>query len=72
MKKYNKTSVRLSVKFVKESTNEIILTMPSDTMEVYQYFQNDFVDQIMRQTFGAKVETIGNILIVVDQSFVLK
>ncbi len=72
MKKYNKTSVRLSVKFVKESTNEIILTMPSDTMEVYQYFQNDFIDQIMRQTFGNKVDSIGNILIVVDQSFVLK
>ncbi len=72
MKKYNKTTARLSVKFVKESTNEIILTMPSDSMEVYQYFQNDFVDQIMKQTFKDKVDSIGNILIVVDQPFVLK
>lgn len=71
MKKYIKTTARLSVKFVQKSTNKIILTLPTDSMEVYQYFSNDFVDQIMKQTFK-NYETIGNVMILVDQDFVLK
>lgn len=71
MKKYVKSSVRLNVKFVQKSSNKVILTLPSDTMEVYQFFQNDFIDQIMKQTFK-NYEAIGPILIVVDQEFILK
>lgn len=71
MKKYIKTTARLSVKFVQKSTNKIILTLPTDSMEVYQYFSNDFVDQIMKQTFK-NYETIGNVMILVDQDFILK
>lgn len=71
MKKYVKTTPRLSVKFVKKATNQVILTLPTDSMEVYQYFQNDFVDQIMKQSFK-NYESIGNIMIVVDQDFQLK
>lgn len=71
MKKYVKTTSRLSVKFVQKSTNKIILTLPTDSMEVYQYFSNDFVDQIMKQTFK-NYETIGNVMILVDQDFILK
>lgn len=71
MKKYQKTNPRLSVKFVKKANNQVILTLPTDSMEVYQFFQNDFVDQIMKQSFK-NYETIGPIMIVVDQDFSLK
>lgn len=71
MKKYQKTKSRLAVKFVKKTTNQVILTLHTDSMEVHQYFQNEFVDQIMKQTFK-NYETLGDILIVVDQDFILK
>ena len=71
MKKYQKTTPRLSVKFVQKANNRVILTLPTDSMEVHQYFQNDFVDQIMKQSFK-NYETIGPIMIVVDQDFLLK
>lgn len=71
MKRYQKTTARLNVKFVKKANNQVILTLPTDSMEVYQYFQNDFIDQIMKQSFK-NYETIGPIMIVVDQDFMLK
>lgn len=69
MKKYQKESVRLMAKFVKLSTNEVILSVPTDSMEVYQYFSNEFVDQVLKQTFGNKVDKIGDVLVVIDQTF---
>lgn len=66
-----KNSVRLQVKFVQKSSNKVILSLPSDTMEVHQFFQNEFVDQIIKQNFK-NYEAIGNVLIVVDQEFQLK
>lgn len=71
MKKYQKTTPRLAVKFVKKVNNQVILTLYTDSMEIHQYFQNDFIDQIMKQTFK-NYETIGPIMIVVDQDFLLK
>ena len=71
MAKYIKNSVRLQVKFVQKSSNKVILSLPSDTMEVHQFFQNEFVDQIIKQNFK-NYEAIGNVLIVVDQEFQLK
>jgi len=71
MKNYQKTTARLTVKFVKKSNNTVILSLPTDSMEVYQYFSNDFVNQIMRNTFK-NIESIGDIMIVVDQDFNLK
>jgi len=72
MKKYQKTTARLSVKFVKLSNNQVVLTIPSDSMEVYQFFQNNVVDQHMSQAYGDKVESIGSVKIVVEQEFLLK
>jgi hypothetical protein len=71
MKNYQKTTARLTVKFVKKSNNSVILTLPTDSMEVYQYFSTDFINQIMRNTFK-NIESIGDIMIVVDQDFKLK
>lgn len=68
-----KSSVRLSAKFVQKSSNKILFTIPTDTMEVYQVFQNDFVTQIMRQRYSEKeCASIGSVTIVVDQEFVIK
>lgn len=66
-----KTSARLSVKFVQKSSNKVVLTLPSDSMEVHQFFSNEFVDQIMKSTFK-NVESIGTIMVVIDQDFLLK
>ncbi len=71
-KRFQKTTTRLEVKIVKISTNEIIFTIPTDSMEAYQYFSNDFVDQVMKSTFGAKVDLIGDIKIIIDQEFKYK
>lgn len=69
---YQKTTARLEAKFVKVSTNEVILTVPTDSMEVHQYFKNDFVTQVLHQTFGAKVSKIGDVMVVIDQVFKYK
>jgi len=66
-----KTTARLNVKFVQISTNKVVLNLPSDSMEVHQFFANEFVDQIMKQSFK-NIDLIGPIKIVVDQDFLLK
>lgn len=71
-KSYQKDTARLTAKFVKLSTNEVVLSVPTDSMEAHQFFKNEFVDQVMKQTFGAKAEKIGDILVVIDQTFRLK
>jgi len=71
MKSYQKTTARLTVKFVKKSTNQVVLTLYTNSLEVFQFFSNEYVDQIMKNTFK-NYETIGNIMIVVDQDFLLK
>lgn len=72
-KSYQKTTARLEAKIVKVSTNEVIFTVPTDSMEVYQYFKNDFVDQVMKSTFGAaKIDKIGDIMVVIDVVYKLK
>jgi len=68
-KTYKKTTPRLEAKIVKVSTNEVIFTCPTNSMDVHQYFRNDFIDQIMKQTFGAQTEKIGDVLVVIDQYY---
>lgn len=70
MKFYKKQSARLSAKFIQLSTNKIILTLPTDSMEAYQFFSNDFIDQIMKNTFK-NYESIGPVKVMIDQDFQL-
>jgi hypothetical protein len=73
MKKYTKASTRLSAKIVQKSSNKILMTIPTDTMEVYQVFQNDYINQVIRQKYSEKdCEVIGPITVVVDLDFTLK
>lgn len=71
MKSYQKTTARLTVKFVKKSTNQVVLTLYTNSMEVYQFFSNEYVDQIMKNTFK-NYESIGNVSVVIEHEFLLK
>lgn len=73
MSTYIKTTSRLMIKFVQESTNEIILELPTTPLELHDYFKPDFIASIMRNTFGVdKMKKIGNIVIIVDVAYTLK
>ena len=68
--KYIKDTTRIEVKFLKESTNEIILTVPITLLDVHDYFKTDYVNSVLRNTFGEeRFKTIGNVIIYIDQKF---
>lgn len=68
--RYVKENNRLSVKFVRESTNDIILTVPITPMEVIDYLKTDYIQSVMKNTFGQdRLESIGNIIVVIDQQY---
>jgi hypothetical protein len=68
--RYIKDNTRLSVKFVRESDNEIILTIPITPMEIHEYMKTDYVQSVMRNTFGQeRLESIGDIIVVIDQRY---
>jgi hypothetical protein len=70
--RYIKDNNRLSVKFVRESDNEIILTIPITPMEIHEYMKTDYVQSVMRNTFGQeRLGTIGDIIVVIDQRYTI-
>jgi hypothetical protein len=70
---YIKSANRLTVKFVQESTNEIILEVPSTALELHDFFKPDYVTSIIRNTFGEdKMKKIGNVTLVVDVQYIFK
>lgn len=70
--RYVKDSPRMMVKFVRESDNEIILQVPITAMEVHDYLKTDFIQSVMRNTFGeSRLEEIGNVIVVIDQRYML-
>jgi hypothetical protein len=70
--RYIKDNNRLSVKFVRESDNEIILTIPITPMEIHEYMKTDYVQSVMRNTFGQeRLESIGDIIVVIDQRYTI-
>lgn len=70
--RYVKETPRLMVKFVQESTNDIILQVPITAMEVHDYFKTDYIHSILRNTFGEdRLTEIGNVIVVIDQRYLL-
>ncbi len=70
-KRYQKdNSQRLMAKFVRESTNDIILQVPITLMEVHDYLKTDFIQSVMRNTFGEdRLESIGDVIVIIDQRY---
>jgi predicted GIY-YIG superfamily endonuclease len=72
MKRYIKDSPRIIVKFVREATNDIILEVPITAMEVHDYLKTDYIHSVIKNTFGQdRIEEIGNVIVVIDQRYVL-
>ena len=70
MKRYAKDNARLSVKFIKEENNDIILQIPITPMEVHEYLKTDYVQSVMRNTFGEeRMVEIGDVIVVIDQRY---
>jgi hypothetical protein len=71
--RYSKDNTsRFTVKFVREENNEIILEVPTTPMELLDYFKTDYVYKVMKNTFGeAKLESIGNVIVLVDQKYIV-
>ena len=70
--RYVKENPRISVKFVKESTNDIILEVPITLMEVHDFFKTDYVHSVLKNTFGEdRLKTIGNVIVLIDQKYIL-
>lgn len=70
--RYVKETPRLMVKFVQESTNDIILQVPITAMEVHDYFKADYIHSILKNTFGEdRLIKIGSVNVVIDQRYIL-
>lgn len=70
--RYSKESIRIDVKFVRESTNDIILTVPITMMELQDYFKTDYVYSVMKNTFGEdKLKAIGDVRVLIDQKYIV-
>jgi hypothetical protein len=64
------TKGRMMVKIVKLDTNDIILQIPVTILEIHDFFKGDYITSILKNTFGEKANSIGNVLVVVDQIFI--
>lgn len=61
---------RLKVKFVKIESNEIILEVPITPMEIQDFMKPDYINSVMRNTFGQeRLQGIGDIIVLIDQQF---
>lgn len=70
--RYVKETPRLLVKFVQESTNNIILQVPITAMEVHDFFKTDYIHSVMKNTFGEdRLKEIGSVVVVIDQRYLL-
>jgi hypothetical protein len=70
MAKYIKDTTKMTVKFVQESENEIILEIPTTALELHDYFKPDYVTSVLRNTFGEdKLAKIGNVIVLIDQKY---
>jgi hypothetical protein len=70
--KNTKEAPRLTVKFVKESTADVILEVPITVYDMMDYFNAEFITSVLRNSFGEdKFKSIGDIRIFIDQPFIL-
>jgi hypothetical protein len=70
MARYVKDTTKLTVKFVQESENEVILEIPTTALELHDYFKPDFVTSVLKNTFGEdKLAKIGNVILLIDQRY---
>lgn len=68
--RYAKDTPRIIVKFVKESTNDVILQVPITAMEIHDYLKTDYIYSVMKNTFGEeKLKAIGDVIVVIDQKY---
>jgi len=70
--RYAKDTPRIMVKFVKESTNDIILEVPITAMEIHDYLKTDYIYSVMKNTFGEKrLKEIGTVIVLIDQKYTI-
>jgi hypothetical protein len=70
MGKFIKDTTKMTVKFVQESSSEIILEIPTTALELHDYFKPDFVTSVLRNTFGEdKLAKIGTFIVLIDQKY---
>lgn len=70
MNRYVKESTRLMVKIIQISKDEIILEIPTTSLELHDWFKADYITSVLRNTFGEeKLAKIGDVIVVIDQKY---